>query len=134
MTTTTNTGINAAYRQYATPAEIAESAKMRKLTRDVLRRGAIMTGRARIGDYVKGTQYAFVNGRFLGNGHKAVEGRVVAKDSNGRLTIERGDGARFTILADDSHTRGMSPGSIKRYTPERTAMAREIKAARADNA
>lgn len=123
-------GINAAYRQHATAADIAESARMRMITRKGLRRLAISQGRARVGDYVKGIQYAFANGRYLSAGHKAVEGWVIAKDASGRLTIERGDGARFIILANDDHTRGMSHDSAKRYTPERLAQARAIRAER----
>lgn len=126
----TTTGINAAYRQHATADDIAELTSRRIHERRAIRRLAISQGRARVGDYVKGTQYAFANGRYLSTGHKAVEGRVIAKDASGRLTIERGDGARFVILANDDHTRGMSHDSAKRYTPERLAQARAIRAER----
>lgn len=127
---TTYTGVNAAFREYATPQEVAAVAMQRMLTRQGLRRLAIARGEARVGDYVKGVQYAFANGRFLKDGHKAVEGRVVHRNEHGRLTIERGDGTRFIVMANDEATRGLSPGSIKRHTPERIAKAKAIRAAR----
>lgn len=122
-------GINAAFREDATRDEIRMLAAIRRVERESRRRLAIDQGGARAGDYVKGLQYAFANGHYLSKGHVFAEGRVVDR-SGERMTIERGDGTRFTILARDENTSGFSWKEVKRYTSERKAKADAIRAER----
>lgn len=124
----TERGVNAAYRQLATAEDIAKAARGRAIDRQTRARGRIHAGGARVGDYVY-ARTPLTTDRGISHHTKKLEGRVVGRNSDGVLTLERGDGQRHAVHA--SIARPMPPDATKRHTESRLARAKELRAARA---